>query len=387
MPDGLQLEERRDLVQALRVGRAVDDPLDVLGRRPRSRSARRPSAPVRSIAFTSMCDASHGASSARRPVSRLTTPPGRSLVASTSASSIAASGPVSDAIATTVLPPTSAGASRETRPSSGGSSGAIDRDDAGRLGHGEVEVRPRDRVRRAEHLRELVGEARVPDPAVDRALDLVAAGRELGELRRARLHHLGDPVEHLAAVVGGRPRPLRLRRARGDDGVAHVLARGARDVLPLGLVGAPRLRARERAADVELVRLLDRQPSPPAAGYGVGPGAAATPAQPAPLAGCRRHVGCQRGVRVEPAPSRDFAKCSHTLGLRHLSETCQTSGAAREGRRRPPPAAVDFGLSVVDLSIPPQAIECRETYAEVGVNRPRPVPGVRKPSSTLGAWI
>src|SRR5581483_1814694 len=52
----------------------------------RSRSARRPSAPVRSIAFTSMCDASQGASSARRPVRTLTTPPGTSLVASASAS-------------------------------------------------------------------------------------------------------------------------------------------------------------------------------------------------------------------------------------------------------------------------------------------------------------
>src|SRR5919205_753525 len=54
----------------------------------------------------------------------LTTPPGTSEVASASASSIAASGRVSDAIATTELPPTSAGATRDTSPSSGGSSGA-----------------------------------------------------------------------------------------------------------------------------------------------------------------------------------------------------------------------------------------------------------------------
>src|SRR5262249_56630054 len=33
VPDGLQLEERRDLVEALRVGRAEDDALHVLGRR------------------------------------------------------------------------------------------------------------------------------------------------------------------------------------------------------------------------------------------------------------------------------------------------------------------------------------------------------------------
>src|SRR4051794_7913868 len=89
-----------------------------------SRSARSPSAPVRSIAFTSMWAASHGASSARCPVSRLTTPPGTSLVAIASASSIAASGCVSEPSATTALPPVSAGASRETSPSSGGSSGA-----------------------------------------------------------------------------------------------------------------------------------------------------------------------------------------------------------------------------------------------------------------------
>ena len=43
-----------------------------------------------------------------------------------------------------------------------------DGDDAGRLGDGEVEVRPCDGVRAAEHLRELVGPAGVPDPAVDR---------------------------------------------------------------------------------------------------------------------------------------------------------------------------------------------------------------------------
>src|SRR5262249_41314874 len=56
------------------------------------------------------------------------------------------------------------------------------------------------------------------------------------------------------------PRPLRLRRARGDHGVARVLPRGSGDVLPLGLVGPPRLRARKRAADEELVGLLDGQP-------------------------------------------------------------------------------------------------------------------------------
>src|SRR5918999_880213 len=54
----------------------------------------------------------------------LTTPPGTSEVASTSASSIAARGRCCEARTSTALPPTSAGASRETSPSSGGSSGA-----------------------------------------------------------------------------------------------------------------------------------------------------------------------------------------------------------------------------------------------------------------------
>src|SRR5919201_3074405 len=54
----------------------------------------------------------------------LTTPPGTSLVAIASASSTAASGLVSDATATTTLPPTSGGTRRVTSPSNDGSSGA-----------------------------------------------------------------------------------------------------------------------------------------------------------------------------------------------------------------------------------------------------------------------
>ena len=53
-----------------------------------------------------------------------TTPPGTSLVASTSASDTAGSGDDSLAITTAVLPLTIAGASRETRPSSDCSPGA-----------------------------------------------------------------------------------------------------------------------------------------------------------------------------------------------------------------------------------------------------------------------
>src|SRR5437868_2510124 len=83
-----------------------------------------PSAAPRSSAFTSMCAARIGPSSERKPVRRLTTPPGTSLVAIASASSTAASGRGSEATATTALPPTRGGSTRLTRPRSGGSSGA-----------------------------------------------------------------------------------------------------------------------------------------------------------------------------------------------------------------------------------------------------------------------
>ena len=52
-----------------------------------------------------------------------------------------------------------------------------DPDDAGRLGDREVEVARRDRVHRAQHLRDLVGPARVPDPAIDRPIDQLAGAR------------------------------------------------------------------------------------------------------------------------------------------------------------------------------------------------------------------
>ena len=49
------------------------------------------------------------------------------------------------------------------------------------------------------------------------------------------------------------------RLATGRHRVAQVLARGARDVAVVVAVVAPRLRAHERAADEQLVRLPDRQ--------------------------------------------------------------------------------------------------------------------------------
>src|SRR6266581_3963991 len=88
-------------------------------------SARSPGAPHRSIALTSMCAASQGATSAVRPVSTLITPPGTSEVASTSDSDTAGSGQRSLASTTAVLPLTTAGATTETKPSRLDACGAI----------------------------------------------------------------------------------------------------------------------------------------------------------------------------------------------------------------------------------------------------------------------
>src|ERR1700748_1700867 len=88
-------------------------------------SARGLVAPDRSIAFTSMCEASQGAISSVRPVSTVITPPGTSEVASTSDSDTAGSGQRSLATATTVLPLTTAGATTETKPSRLDACGAI----------------------------------------------------------------------------------------------------------------------------------------------------------------------------------------------------------------------------------------------------------------------
>src|SRR4029079_7143861 len=70
-----------------------------------------------SIALTSMWEASVGAVETRGPVSRLTTPPGTSEAASTSAKVIAGRGGWGEAATTVVLPVTTTGATTLTRPS------------------------------------------------------------------------------------------------------------------------------------------------------------------------------------------------------------------------------------------------------------------------------
>jgi hypothetical protein len=145
-------------------------------------------------------------------------------------------------------------------------------DHAGGLGGGEVEVRPGDRVGVADDLGQLVGPAGVPDQAVDRLVEHLLGTRArqalgladgLHELRPPVLHDLGDAVEDLRAVVGRLAGPAAERLARRDDRVPGVLARGERGVGhegPLRVVddvGVARLRAREGAADEQLVGLAD----------------------------------------------------------------------------------------------------------------------------------
>src|SRR3954453_3282536 len=77
-----------------------------------------PATPPRSIALTSMWEASQGPMVSAEPVRMLTTPPGTSEVASTSLNVTAGSGRAYDETTTQLLPDTRTGATTETGPSS-----------------------------------------------------------------------------------------------------------------------------------------------------------------------------------------------------------------------------------------------------------------------------
>ena len=202
------------------------------------------------------------------------TPPGTSDVASTSVSVIGGQRP---RLGCEHDRDVAAGEHRRQPRHEAQQRAALGRDDpdhAGRLRDREVEVRRPDRVRRPEHLGDLVGPARVPDPAVDRAarrprgpagVDPLGDRDLARELVEPALHELRDPVQDLPPVHR-RPRgPRPGRRARHPDGVAEVLARratGVRERIAVG--GADEVRAaalgpRELPADVQLVGLEDGQ--------------------------------------------------------------------------------------------------------------------------------
>ena len=253
------------------------DALDVVGGRAlERRRARRRATPVRSIALTSRWLASQGASSAVKPVSTFATPPGRSEVASTSDERDGRQRAASREVTiTAVLPVQSTGASALTKPEQARLLRRHDRDDARRLGQREVEVRAGDRVRRAGDLRELVGPARVPDDAVDRVVDDARARRPRERPRRRRPRRRTARAGRRASRRCGRSPGRGCRPSRRDQpgkalraattasrtSLREACAACASSVAGrvVDRVRAARLRAREGAADRELVGLAHAQ--------------------------------------------------------------------------------------------------------------------------------
>ncbi len=229
-----------------------------------------------SSASTSTWAARTGTSSARCPVRTLMTPPGTSDVASTSVRVTAGSGRVSDASRTTALPLTSGGASRDTSPRSDDVSGATT--PTSPVGSGIVKLKygaatgldePRTwAILSAQPAYQTQRSMARSTTGAGSDWRQALGGGDLGdELVAPALHELGDAIQDLAAVhrrLGG---PAGLRLAGGPDGVAEVLAGGPAGVGHGCAVGGPdevraaALGPRERAADVQLVRLEDRDPA------------------------------------------------------------------------------------------------------------------------------
>ena len=258
VPDGLQLEERprspTGSGSPARRGRRASR-----SRPPRARARRAsPSAPVRSIAFTSMCEASHGASSARWPVRRLTTPPGTSrrrqhLGELDRGQRPRLRGERDDGVAARRAPARCARRARaaaarraRSRPTTPVGSGTVKLKYGPATGFDEPST--------------CASLSAQPAYQTKRSIDALDLARARSTARRTR--PCAPPSSRRSGRAPGRGctrscPPIRQGAARRADGVANVLARGARDVLALRLVRAPRLGARESAADEELVGLLD----------------------------------------------------------------------------------------------------------------------------------
>ena len=177
------------------------------------------------------------ASSPTGPVSTLAAPAGSSAVASTSASAAAATG---RSCGTSDDGGGARGQHRCQRLDQGRAATAgHGPDHPDRSGRGPADVRPGHRVDGPQHPGDLVGPARVPDPAVDRGVDQlrsrihrdpVGGGDVAGEPVAPLVEPLRDAVQHPPALVRGRGRPARQRRLRGRDRLGHLTRAGDRRV-------------------------------------------------------------------------------------------------------------------------------------------------------------
>ena len=153
--------------------------------------------------------------------------------------------------------------------------GGIRHHDAAWFGDREVEVGACDRIGLARQLCIFIGPAGKPHPFIDCSVHLCGGcagtdpftGPNLGdELLPPALQHLGDPIEHLAAVITRGTSPTRLGRPGCRHRITRVFPTGLGDV---GEVGAFRSAHRQRVAtlasgklppDVELVGLFHIEP-------------------------------------------------------------------------------------------------------------------------------
>jgi hypothetical protein len=178
-----------------------------------------------------------GMSSLRKPVSKLTTPPGQiargeHFAEDRSRDTAGFGGEGDHGVAAD-----DGGSDERDERQQGRFLRSEHADDAHRLGHGEVEVGCGHRIHVAEHLLVLVGPAGVVDHPVDAGSTLTGRGGHtpaerdrLRQLAGAGFDHLGEPIEDLAPVVGRAPGPAWTRLGGGLDGVAQVLAGALRNM-------------------------------------------------------------------------------------------------------------------------------------------------------------